>query len=188
VIYFAGYRQPGDLFKQEDIEAATDQVIWSSDVGPPIAARRPQDRAFIGNIVQSMLAYARGDLGAPMAPLSTVDRIIAIGSDRMMAAVARARHGVLAPYLKKEHVGIGSINSPMQCMMKEVCAQCLQKHVDPRTGEQTVVFSCFNQDQNLDEVDWKNLNDRLRQNTVQEKLSDLWLDYLIKLRPDMIRV
>ena len=73
----------------------------------------------------------------------------------MMAAVKAARHGVLAPYLKPEHVGIGSINSPMQCMMKEVCAQCLQKHVDPETGKETIIFSCFNQDQELDRVDFR---------------------------------
>jgi len=28
-------------------------------------------------------------------------------------------------------------------------------------------------------VDFKNLNTRLQQNTVQEKLSCLWLDYLL---------
>jgi hypothetical protein len=68
----------------------------------------------------------------------------------------------------------------MQCMMKEVCAQCLQRHVDPQTGEETgFVFSCFNQDQRLDEVDFKNLADRLRANSVQEKLSNLWLDHLL---------
>ena len=57
----------------------------------------------------------------------------------MMGAVARARHTVLAPYLKPDHKAIGSINSPMQCMMKEICAQCLQLHKDPKTGEETVV-------------------------------------------------
>ena len=67
----------------------------------------------------------------------------------------------------------------MQCMMKEVCAQCLQKHVDPKTGKETVVFSCFNQDQLLDCVDWDHLHQRLTQNTVQEKLSNLWLDHLL---------
>ena len=82
-----------------------------------------------------MIAYQNGELGDRLAPLESIDRIIAIGSDRMMAAVKAARHGVLAPYLKPEHVGIASINSPMQCMMKEVCAQCLQKHVDPATGQ-----------------------------------------------------
>src|SRR5205814_3875636 len=118
-------------------------------------------------------------LGAQLVPLATVDRIIAIGSDRMMAAVKAARHGVLAPYLKADHVGIGSINSPMQCMMKEVCAQCLQKHVDPKTGRETIVFSCFNQDQEMDRVDFVNLAQRLRANTVQEKLTNLWLDRLL---------
>jgi hypothetical protein len=98
----------------------------------------------------------------------------------MMAAVKAARHDVLAPHLKPEHVGIASINSPMQCMMKEVCAQCLQKHVDPKTGKESIIFSCFNQDQNMDGVDFPNLAARLRQNTVQEKLSGLWFDYLLR--------
>jgi len=29
--------------------------------------------------------------------------------------------------LKRDHIGIGSINSPMQCMMKEICAQCCKR-------------------------------------------------------------
>jgi len=48
--------------------------------------------------------------------------------------------------------------------------------VNPHTGEEFFVFSCFNQDQHLDFVDFKNLNDRLKANSVQEKLSNLWLD------------
>ena len=98
-----------------------------------------------------------------------------------MKAVKDARHGVLAQHFRPGHVAIASINSPMQCMMKEVCAQCLQRHVDPVTREESFVFSCFNQDQKLDEVDWKNLNDRLRQNTVQEKLTDLWVRRLLEV-------
>ena len=98
----------------------------------------------------------------------------------MMNGVKESRHGVLKPYLKEQHTAIGSINSPMQCMMKEVCAQCLQRHVNPHTGEEFFVFSCFNQDQNLDFVDFKNLNDRLRANSIQEKLSNMWLDKIFK--------
>jgi len=112
-------------------------------------------------------------------PLSAAKRFIVIGSDRMMAAVARARHEVM--HLDKAHVAIGSINSPMQCMMKEICAQCLQRHVDPETGKESFVFSCHNQDQLLDRVDWKHLNDRLRQNSVQEKQTNLWLDHLLTM-------
>ena len=83
---------------------------------------------------------------------------------------------MLAPYLKPGHCAIGSINSPMQCMMKEICGQCLQEHKDPVTGADTVVFSCFNQDQSLDRVNFAGLRSRLRQNSVQEKLTKQWID------------
>ncbi|MGE0394211.1 MAG: pyridine nucleotide-disulfide oxidoreductase, partial [Vicinamibacterales bacterium] len=179
VIYFAGYKKGEDLFKREEIEGATDQVIWSTDTGAAIAPGRPQDAHFRGNIVQAMVAYATGALGEPRVPLPSVDRIIAIGSDRMMAAVKAARSAVLAPFLKAEHVAVASVNSPMQCMMKEVCAQCLQRHVDPATGAERFVFTCFNQDQLMDRVDFTNLNARLKQNTVQEKLSALYLERLL---------
>lgn len=175
VLYFAGYRRRELLFKQEEIEAATDQVVWAVDEGTPIEPRRPQDRAFVGNIVDAMVAYARGELGPRAVELAEVDRVLAIGSDGMMNAVARARHSVLRPYLKPDHAALGSINSPMQCMLKEVCAQCLQRHVDPLTGEERMVYSCFDQDQPLDRVDFAHLRQRLRQNSVQEKLADMWL-------------
>jgi NADPH-dependent glutamate synthase beta subunit-like oxidoreductase/NAD(P)H-flavin reductase len=176
VVYFAGYKKKDDVFKRDEIEAGTDQVIWSVDAGDPIAPRRPQDRGFTGNIVQSMLSYAQN---APETDLRNVTRLIAIGSDGMMRAVKDARHGVLAPFLNSTHVGIGSINSPMQCMMKQVCAQCLQRHIDPITGKESFVFSCFNQDQPLDSVDFTNLRARLRQNTVVEKMTNLWLTRLL---------
>jgi len=180
VIYFAGYKNGADLFKREEIENSTNQVIWATDYGKEIIPRRPQDKHFRGNIVQAMLAYAEGKLGEQLIKLSEVDRIIAIGSDRMMNAVKEARYTVLKPYLKENHIAIGSINSPMQCMMKEVCAQCLQRHVNPHTGEEFFVFSCFNQDQNLDTVDFRNLSERLRANSVQEKLSNMLLDKIFR--------
>lgn len=181
VLYFAGYRRGELLFKREEIEAATDQVIWATDEGEPIEPQRPQDRHFRGSIVEAMVAYAEGRLGERVVELSDVDRILAIGSDGMMDAVGRARHGVLKPFLKPAHRAIGSINSPMQCMLKEVCAQCLQRQVDPVTGEERIVYSCFDQDQPLDQVDFAFLRQRLRQGSVQEKLSDAWLAYLVRV-------
>ncbi|MGI9036285.1 MAG: pyridine nucleotide-disulfide oxidoreductase, partial [Pyrinomonadaceae bacterium] len=180
VIYFAGYKNGADLFKREEIENATDQVIWSTDMGDEIQPHRAQDAHFRGNIVQAMIAYAERRLGEQTVNLADVDRIIAIGSDRMMNGVKEARYTTVRPFLKENHIAIGSINSPMQCMMKEVCAQCLQRHVNPHTGEEFFVFSCFNQDQNLDSVDFQNLNERLKANSVQEKLSNLFLDKIFK--------
>jgi len=175
VLYFAGYKGMADRYHVENIEAASDVVVWCCDQAPGFEPSRPADRRYVGNIVQAMLAYANGELGEQAIPFSAADRIIAIGSDKMMAAVARARHDVLKPHLKSCHHAVGSINSPMQCMMKEICAQCLQPHVDPATGKKSYVFSCFNQDQDLDRVDWPALDQRLKQNATQEKLTAAWL-------------
>jgi len=187
-IYFAGYKKIIDRYKVEEIEKAADVVVWCCDEAPGFTPGRVQDKAFVGNIVEAILAYGRGDLRGtrmddgddPEISLHAVDRLVVIGSDAMMGAVARARHTSLAPFLKPDHTAIGSINSPMQCMMKEICAQCLQQHKDPVTGEETVVFSCFNQDQALDHVDWGNLRTRLSQNGVQEKLTKQWIDRCLR--------
>jgi NADPH-dependent glutamate synthase beta subunit-like oxidoreductase/NAD(P)H-flavin reductase len=175
VLYFAGYKKLIDRYKVAEIEAAADIVVWCCDESPGFEATRPQDKSYVGNIVQAMVAYGSGELGVQPVALTDADHIIAIGSDRMMAAVGLARHNQLKPYLKADHFAIGSINSPMQCMMKEICAQCLQPHQDPETGKITYVFSCFNQDQPLDQVDFPGLATRLRQNTVQEKLTNQWI-------------
>jgi NADPH-dependent glutamate synthase beta subunit-like oxidoreductase/NAD(P)H-flavin reductase len=192
-IYFAGYKKIIDRYKVEEIEKAADVVVWCCDEAPGFTPDRVQDKAFVGNIVDAMAAYGRGDLAEPdipmpdvpvnkepEIPLNSVDRLVVIGSDAMMHAVQRARYGVLAPYLKPGHKAIASINSPMQCMMKEICAQCLQLHKDPSTGEETVVFSCFNQDQQMDRVDFGNLRTRLSQNGVEEKLTKQWVDRCLR--------
>jgi NADPH-dependent glutamate synthase beta subunit-like oxidoreductase/NAD(P)H-flavin reductase len=191
-IYFAGYKKMIDRYKVEEIEKAADVVVWCCDEAPGFTPDRVQDKSFVGNIVEAMAAYARGDLaepnipeGAPSnaepeIPLNAVDRLVVIGSDAMMHAVQRARYSMLAPYLKHGHKAIASINSPMQCMMKEICAQCLQQHKDPITGEETVVFSCFNQDQQMDHVDFASLRTRLSQNGVQEKLTKQWIDRCLR--------
>jgi NAD(P)H-flavin reductase len=180
VIYFAGYKKIIDRYKVEEIEKAADVVVWCCDEAPGFTPGRVQDSAFVGNIVEGMAAYGRGDLGDTEIPLSSVDRLMVIGSDGMMRAVQQARHTVLRPYLKPGHHAIASVNSPMQCMMKEICAQCLQVHKDPETGKETVVFSCFNQDQLLDHVEFGSLRMRLSQNGAQEKLTKLWVDHCLR--------
>ena len=175
VLYFAGYRCAADVFKRQDLEDASDALVWCADSAPAPRPGRPQDRQFVGNVVQALEAYAAGRLGEPAIALEDVDRIIAIGSESMMAAVAAARRGSLAARLKRGHVALASINSPMQCMMKAICAQCLQSHRDPTTGIETIVFTCLNQDQEMDRVDFAVLRQRLGQNSLQEKLTARWI-------------
>ena len=51
---------------------------------------------------------------------------------------------------------------------------------DPQTGKTSCVFSCFNRDQELDRVDFGALSERLRQNSLQEKLTAQWIGRRLK--------
>ena len=136
--------------------------------------------AFVGNIVEAMAAYGRGELGEIAIPLSAVDRLIVIGSDGMMKAVQQARHGVLRPYLKPDHHAIGSINSPMQCMMKEICAQCLQMHKDPVTGEEPWCFRALIRISLS--ITWISAvsGPAFRKTARRRKVTKLWIDHCLR--------
>jgi hypothetical protein len=45
----------------------------------------------------------------------------------------------------------------------------------PVTGEEKIVFSCFNQDQALERVDFDSLHERLGQNSLAEKVTAAWI-------------
>src|SRR5262249_37422289 len=122
VLYFAGYKKIADRYKVADIEAAADEVVWCCDEAPGFTPTRAGDKTYVGNIGKGRAAQGSGFLGVPKVKVLGANRVGAIGSDGMRAGGARAPHGIPEPYLSKSHVGIGSINSPMQCMMKEICA------------------------------------------------------------------
>ncbi len=174
VLYFAGYKKLSDVFKRALIERASNAVVWACEEGL-IETSRDQDKSFHGNIVDAIVSYQQGRLGIN---LNVIDKIITIGSDKMMKAVNEARKTILKPYLKSGHIAISSVNSPMQCMMKEICAQCLQQHINAKTGERSFVYSCSNQDQDMGCVDFDFLSERLKQNSLQEKLTAKWIDHV----------
>ena len=57
VVYFAGYKQVRDRYKVAEIERAADVIVWCCDEAPGFLPTRPQDRAFVGNIVQGMVKF-----------------------------------------------------------------------------------------------------------------------------------
>ena len=94
----------------------------------------------------------------------------------MMNAVRLARHSVLKPYLKPDHRALG-VDQLAHAMHDEGDLRPVPAAPQGSGDRQgTVVFSCFNQDQELDRVDFACLRQRLRQNSVQEKLAALWID------------
>ena len=136
VIYFAGYRKIADICKIDELEKAADQIIYCCEE-TGFMPKREQDRIYSGNIVEAIEHYAKSGEYS----LLKIDNIIVIGSDRMMKAVNTALAVNLKKYFSPNVKSIASINSPMQCMMKEICAQCLQKHINKETGKEYYVYS-----------------------------------------------
>ncbi|WP_333023773.1 ferredoxin reductase domain-containing protein [Wolbachia endosymbiont of Pentidionis agamae] len=172
VLYFAGYKKLKDLFKRDLIEKAASTVVWTCDEGL-IEIKRKKDRTYCGNVIDAIIAYQSGRLGNVTIDLGSIKKIITIGSSGMMKALNNARITVLKSYLQYGCEAIASVNSPMQCMMKGVCAQCLQLHTDGN-----FLYSCINQDQSINSIDFDFLDDRLKQNSLQEKLTVKWLSYV----------
>jgi hypothetical protein len=55
-----------------------------------------------------------------------------------------------------------------------------QPQRDLHMGKTLYLFSCFNQDQELDRVDFGALQERLRQHSLQEKLTAQWIGRCLK--------
>lgn len=184
VLYIAGFRDAQEVYCQDELEAAADKIIWVTETGTPVKTRRYQDFAITGEFMSAILKYAEGTLEnhpeSPEIPLQNVDRILVIGTHRLVKLIREGMNSFLQPFLTKAPQITASIYGPMQCMLKGVCAQCLVWQLDPTTGKRTkAVFTCSWQDQPLEHVDVDSLTARLAQNHVQEKLTNLWLDYLL---------
>lgn len=182
VQYVAGFRNKEEVYCQDELEAAADAILWVTEQGEPIQARRPQDASATGDLLSLMLEYASGSLPnqpAPMIPFNHIKRVLVIGTNKLVKRIQKARRNELKSFFSPQTQFIASIYGPMQCMLKGVCAQCLQWQVNPLTGQRTkAVYACSWQDQPLDLVDLDNVGERLAQNSTQEILSNLWLDYL----------
>lgn len=182
VLYIGAFGDPSQVYCQDELERVTDQVIWASASEELIEARRPQDCAVRSvNIIELIKQYHNGDLAAPPGiSLNEVDEILVMGSSGLLKGIQTAMTGELAEIFRPDVEIKGTVGSPMQCMLKGVCAQCLQWQIDPDTGRRTkAVFSCAVQDQPLMWIDVDNLVARQSQNRVQEHISNLWVDHVL---------
>jgi NADPH-dependent glutamate synthase beta subunit-like oxidoreductase/NAD(P)H-flavin reductase len=172
VLYIGNFQHKNEIYRQSELEAATDAIVWITAEGEPISANRPQDYSATGELLDVLINSS--------IPLQQVTSVIIVGDYKLIRQIQDARKGILKQYSPKF---TASIHGPMQCMLKGVCAQCLQWQIDPKTGERTkAVFSCSWQDQPLDIVDIDNLQERLSQNRLQERINDLWVEYLLRIK------
>jgi NADPH-dependent glutamate synthase beta subunit-like oxidoreductase/NAD(P)H-flavin reductase len=165
-VMFLGYfNHPDECFCREEIERCTDEVLWCFD-------KRDDP-------MQALYHYAQEEEAA--FPIDCLDRITVMGDACFLKRFQQARQGLLADYLPPDVKVYGAIHGSMQCMLKGVCAQCLQWQIDPESGERTkAVFACSWQDQPLELVDLDHYSERSKQNNMAETLANLWLDYLFE--------
>ncbi|GJL82894.1 MAG: pyridine nucleotide-disulfide oxidoreductase [marine bacterium B5-7] len=185
VIYVASYTDQSQLYSKQELEAATDAIIWAVGTGERIKPARPQDCSVVtGNMIQLLKDYASGDVSPDnrllKAPLDEVDEVLVMGSTGLLKGMQAAFREGLAQLFRADVKINGTVGSPMQCMMKGVCGQCLQWQIDPDSGERTrAVFSCAMQDQPLMWIDLDNLAARQGQTRLQEQLTTLWVNHVL---------
>lgn len=185
LLYLGHFHSKDDVYAQEKLEQHADVIIWSTETEDTISLHRPHDYSSHGDPIQTLVRYAKGELSShashPDIPLTDIDRIYVVGNTNLLRRFQEARQTVLKEFLIKNPRVHGSVYSTMQCMLKGVCAQCLQWQIDPETGKRTkAVFACSWPDQPLELIDFDNIDERLIQNHLQEQLSSLWVNYLFE--------
>lgn len=178
VLMFAFNENSDDAVMVNELEDFTDQVVWCYMEGGEILRGKNEDLTCNGSLSRAMKDYVAGNLGRKKIEFNSISQIIAIGSPVFLEELKSARNELDA-YFNETRISV-SVNSPMQCMMKGVCAQCLQKVIDPATGKERFVYSCAEQFQDLNLIDLDYLKERLSQNSASERLNKTYFDLITK--------
>lgn len=185
-VVFLGYLDhPDQIFHQKEIEALADLVIWAikpknpanqSNLNNKLKLTNQNHISLNSNCLDALTQYATQAFDSTIL-FSEIDRIQILGDPELLKNISHLFKHELKNTLSKQPKLFGSVHSSMQCMLKGVCAQCLQWQIDPETGERKkAVFACSWQDQPLELIDFDNLAERQRQNKLQEKLHSAYVD------------
>lgn len=180
VIFVADLASASEVFSQDQLENACDKIIWNTMSGI-VEINRPQDVSVnYDNIIELLIDYEQQKFASKFdISIKDVDRIYLIADTELLRQFQAARKTSLKDYLLKDPKVFGAVYGNMQCMLKGVCAQCLQWQIDPETGQRTkAVFACSWQDQPLEIIDIDHIEERQQQNRLLDELGKLWVDYI----------
>ncbi|NOZ09425.1 MAG: FAD-dependent oxidoreductase [Gammaproteobacteria bacterium] len=185
VFMINAFSHKDEVYYQDELEAGSDQILWATASDQLIDTHRDQDISVQNaNVIELLRQYGDGDIkakkGSDTLALKDVDEIYIMGSTGLLKGLQSALKKELKDYFRDDIHVTGTVGSPMQCMLKGVCGQCLQWQIDPHSGKRTqAVFSCAEQDQPLFAIDLDNLAARQSQNRLSEILTGLWLDHIL---------
>ncbi len=131
-----------------------------------------------GNTLEAVDAYD-SQASSKTVRLSSAKQVFVFGDGddlRSLNAYRHQKNSVFHP----EAQWVASVYGPMQCMLKGVCAQCLQWQVDPETGQRTkAVYACSWHHQPMDIIDLEHLDERGAHHRMQHTLTTQWLRHRI---------
>ena len=150
-IYFILCADKKNCFAHDRIVSIIDQIIYCDD------------ESKLSDVVNTL-------------ELQSILNVTVIGNTQLLKHVQHIRQ-----HFNSDARFTASVYGSMQCMLKGVCAQCLQWQIDPQTGRRTkAVYACSWQHQPMEIIDIHHIDERLGQNKTQEILTDLWLMYLFE--------
>jgi NADPH-dependent glutamate synthase beta subunit-like oxidoreductase/NAD(P)H-flavin reductase len=153
-VIYMGFQTEKEKPFLKALERVTDQMFWLEEKESILSSLKKHKRV-----------------------LKNANRVIVNASPAFLKTFKSLQEKDLRSFWSEKTQFIFSVYGMMQCMLKGICAQCLQWQIDPESGARTkAVFSCSWQDQPMELVDIENLEQRLEQNRVQEKLYKMWAE------------
>lgn len=172
-----------DLYFREALEAASDRIVWVFQEGEALTDLRADDWCEVDVGLASVCSNA---LFQDARTQKRYDLGMVLGSAELCKLIQKSRQTEWKTHFDTGMKWVASLYGPMQCMLKGVCAQCLQWQVDPVTGVRTkAVYACSWQDEPMDIVDYDHLLSRNALGQVVGALNAHWLKYSMRTHQEM---
>lgn len=136
-----------------------DRVLFIADpmsIVDSAAALRQHITNRYHEIIASIKDVSRADLEG-------YDAIFITGSTQFIEEFNAAFQSIQTPCYTFVH-------THLQCMMKQVCAQCIYTVVDPATGYTSVQFGCAKSIENIHKVSYSTVNKRNKNEQLEETM------------------
>jgi NADPH-dependent glutamate synthase beta subunit-like oxidoreductase/NAD(P)H-flavin reductase len=156
IFWLAGYRSANEMLYAADIKKYADK-LWIC------TQTTATEKIINGTVVDGLQELQTNQL------LHEVDQILIYGTTPMQKAVKK----VLLDFNFTKSI-LCNMNLPMQCMLQGICGQCLCISTD-----QTKIFCCKEQDINLHDINFSNVENRSFNNGLLEKVSRMWLNHIL---------
>lgn len=157
IIFFADYSRVQDRFYASKINELVPRVFWSCQEDK-LEISSPLDVSIKGTLIDN-IKYAK-NLGL----LSNVEQVICSLNPNLAQTISK-QISILFPNIE---INV-NVSTQMQCMMKGICGQCIQKTNDNKK----YIFACACQNQNIKNIDFVTYAKRLKQNSLLEKMNKI---------------